>query len=59
MIGCIYLFDDKYIYEFFKQFLDENPKVVGQDDDNFIIKCDIHGEVKIPKKIFSNRRHRG
>jgi len=40
----------------FKQFLDENPKVVGQDDDNFIIKCDIHGEVKIPKKIFSNRK---
>ena len=40
----------------FKQFLDENPKVVGQDDDNFIIKCDIHGEVKISKKIFSNRK---
>lgn len=40
----------------FKQFLNENPNVVGQDDDNFIVKCYIHGEVKLPKKIFSNRK---
>jgi hypothetical protein len=40
----------------FKQFLNENKEVVGQEDEDFIIKCDIHGEVKIPKKIFSNRK---
>lgn len=40
----------------FQKFLSENPKVVGQDDKNFIIKCQIHGETKIPKSIFSNRK---
>jgi hypothetical protein len=40
----------------FQNFLLENPKVVGQDDENFIIKCEIHGETKIPKGIFSNRK---
>jgi len=40
----------------FNQFLKENPCVVGQDDENFVVKCDIHGENKIPKGIFSNRK---
>ena len=40
----------------FDQFLIENPNVVGQDDDNFIIKCDVHGETPIPKGLFSNRK---
>ena len=40
----------------FKQFLNENPKVISQDDKNFIIKCDIHGEVPIPKGLFANRK---
>ncbi len=40
----------------FQDFMVNNPKVVGQDDDNFIIKCEIHGETKIPKNLFSNRK---
>lgn len=40
----------------FDQFLKENLCVVGQDDENFIVKCDIHGENKIPKGIFANRK---
>jgi hypothetical protein len=47
---------DKRKNTIFKQFLEDNSEVVGQDDENFIINCDIHGEVKIPKKIFSNRK---
>lgn len=40
----------------FNQFLKENPKVISQDDKNFIIKCDIHGEVPVPKGLFTNRK---
>lgn len=40
----------------FSKFITENPKVLGQDDENFIIKCDIHGETLINKKIFSTRK---
>ena len=40
----------------FQQFLKENPEVVNQDETNFIINCKIHGETKIPKGLFSNRK---
>jgi len=40
----------------FQNFLNDNPKVVDQDEDNFIITCEIHGETKIPKNLFSNRK---
>lgn len=40
----------------FKQFLIDNPEITGQDDENFFIKCDIHGKTKIPKSLFSNRK---
>ena len=40
----------------FNQFLKKNPKVIDQDENNFIIKCELHGNVKIPKNIFSNRK---
>jgi hypothetical protein len=40
----------------FNDFLIKNPNVVGQDEDNFIVFCEIHGEVKIDKGIFSNRK---
>ena len=33
----------------FNQFLSENPKVIGQDENHFMINCEIHGESKIPK----------
>ena len=34
----------------------ENPEVVDQNDDHFIIKCDVHGKTEIPKGLFSNRK---
>ena len=40
----------------FQNFLQENLKVVDQDDDNFIISCEIHGQTKISKKLYSNRK---
>lgn len=40
----------------FKKFLLDNPNVVGQTDENFIVNCQLHGEVEIPKGIFSNRK---
>lgn len=40
----------------FNEFLKNNLMVVGQDDENFIINCELHGESKIPKSIFSNRK---
>jgi hypothetical protein len=40
----------------FKQFLIDNPQVVDQDEKHFIIKCDIHGQSKIPKGLFANRK---
>jgi hypothetical protein len=40
----------------FKHFLENNPNVVGQDDENFIITCSVHGDIKLPKEIFSNRK---
>jgi hypothetical protein len=40
----------------FKQFMIENPEVVDQNDDHFIIKCDVHGKTEIPKGLFSNRK---
>ena len=40
----------------FRDFLDKNLMVVGQDKDNFIINCNIHGESEIPKGLFSNRK---
>ena len=30
--------------------------MVGQTDENFIVNCQLHGEVEIPKGIFSNRK---
>jgi hypothetical protein len=41
---------------FFQNFLNKNQDVVGQTEDDFIVKCNIHGECRIPKKIFSNRK---
>lgn len=46
----------KTVFEFF---LKENPKVIGQVNDDFIIQCEIHGEHEINKKIFSNRKRIG
>lgn len=43
-------------YTIFEEFKKENPQVIGQDDDNFIILCDIHGESRVPKGLFSNRK---
>jgi hypothetical protein len=40
----------------FNQFLSENPKVIGQDENHFMINCEIHGESKIPKNLYSNRK---
>lgn len=40
----------------FENFKKENPMVISQDDESFIIKCEIHGETKIPKSIFTNRK---
>jgi hypothetical protein len=40
----------------FKQFMMENPEVVDQNDDHFIIECDVHGKTQIPKGLFSNRK---
>ncbi len=40
----------------FNQFKENNPMVINQDDEHFIIKCDLHGEVPIRKKLFSNRK---
>jgi hypothetical protein len=40
----------------FKQFLIDNPQVVDQGEKHFIIKCDIHGQSKIPKGLFTNRK---
>jgi hypothetical protein len=30
--------------------------VVSQDDKNFIIECELHGEIPIPKGLFANRK---
>lgn len=40
----------------FKHFLDNNPNVVGQDEENFIVNCSVHGDIKLPKEVFSNRK---
>jgi len=40
----------------FNKFLIDNPKVISQDENNFIIKCDIHGQTELPKTIYSNRK---
>lgn len=40
----------------FQNFLINNPLVVGQNEDNFIVKCEIHGDNEIPKGVFSNRK---
>lgn len=40
----------------FKQFLTDNPQVVGQNEKSFIVKCDIHGQSEIPKSLYSNRK---
>lgn len=40
----------------FNNFLEKNINVIRQDNDNFIVRCDIHGDIEIPKKIFSNRK---
>jgi len=40
----------------FENFKKENPKVINQDDENFIINCDKHGESKILKSLYSNRK---
>jgi len=40
----------------FDTFIGENPKIIGQDGDNFIISCEIHGQSTIPKSIFANRK---
>ena len=44
---------------FFKNFIDKNPNIIGQDEESFIMNCDIHGEFKINKKIYSNRKKIG
>lgn len=40
----------------FENFKKKNPKVIDQDDKNFIIKCELHGNNKLPKSIFANRK---
>ncbi len=40
----------------FENFKKKNPDVVDQDDKNFIIRCQLHGDNKLPKGIFSNRK---
>lgn len=40
----------------FEQFKKENPQVIGQDEENFTIICDVHGKTQIPKGLFSNRK---
>jgi hypothetical protein len=40
----------------FENFIKVNTDIIGQDEDNFIVKCKIHGENKIPKSLFSNRK---
>lgn len=40
----------------FNQFMIDNPMVVGEDKTNFICRCEEHGEYKIPKSIFTNRK---
>ena len=40
----------------FNSFLQKNPTIIDQNENNFINKCSIHGEVEIPKKLFSNRK---
>lgn len=38
------------------QFLEENSDIIGQDDFDFIGVCNKHGEYRIPKSIYHNRK---
>lgn len=40
----------------FNSFKENNPMIVGQSNNEFILNCSIHGEVEIPKNLFSNRK---
>jgi hypothetical protein len=40
----------------FTIFMNDNPEVVGQDDEHFYVKCEIHGTTKVKKGIYSNRK---
>jgi hypothetical protein len=40
----------------FSNFLLDNPKVIDENSENFIIECEIHGNVEIPKNLYSNRK---
>lgn len=40
----------------FEHFLKNNPSVIDQDTENFIVNCQIHGPTEIKKSIFSNRK---
>lgn len=39
-----------------KKFIDDNENVIKVLDDEFVIDCNIHGNVNIPKKLYSNRK---
>jgi hypothetical protein len=43
----------------FNIFKENNPMVIDQTEENFIINCPIHNHVEIPKKLFSNRKQNG
>ena len=40
----------------FNSFKENNPMIVGQSEDEFIYNCPIHGEVEVPKNLYSNRK---
>jgi len=40
----------------FNEFKEKNPIILEQDGDNFLINCELHGEVSIKKTLFSNRK---
>lgn len=40
----------------FNEFVKKNPSVIEQTNTEFISKCNIHGNYKIPKSVFSNRK---
>jgi len=48
--------NQKRVETIFKLFLKNNPDVVDQDEENFVVNCKIHGPTKIKKSVFSNRK---
>jgi hypothetical protein len=44
------------IFSIFKK---DNPMVIGQTEEDFILNCPIHSHVEIPKGLYSNRKQVG